>query len=58
MFTDIGYRALSQRDEGLATELLEEQRRVVRRLVPEHGYREEERVGEGFRIEFASACWP
>ena len=56
MFTDMaGYSALSQRDERLAIELLEEQRCVIRALLPRHDGREVEMVGDGFLIEFASA---
>ena len=37
MFTDmVGYSALSQRNEALALELLEEHRGVLRGLIPEH----------------------
>ncbi len=37
MFTDmVGYSALSQRNEALAVELLEEHRRVVRDILPKH----------------------
>ena len=37
MFTDmVGYSALSQRNEALALELLEEHRGVLRGLFPKH----------------------
>jgi adenylate cyclase len=36
MFTDmVGYSALSQRDEKLAQELLEEHRRLLRQIFPQ-----------------------
>ena len=56
MFTDmVGYSALSQRNEALALELLEEHRRIVRDVLPKHGGREVKTTGDGFLIEFSSA---
>jgi TolB-like protein/class 3 adenylate cyclase/Tfp pilus assembly protein PilF len=56
MFTDlVGYSALAHRDEALAIELLELHRGWVREILPRHGGREIETVGDAFLIEFAGA---
>lgn len=56
MFTDIvGYSTLTQRDEALALELLEEHRRLLRPLFSRYGGREIETIGDAFLIEFTSA---
>ena len=56
MFTDmVGYSALAHRDEGLAIELLELHREWVREILPLHGGREIETVGDAFLVEFAGA---
>ena len=56
MFTDmVGYTAMVQRNEARAIELLEEHRRIVRAVLPEHGGREVKTTGDGFLIEFPSA---
>ncbi len=56
MFTDmVGYSALTQRNEALALELLEEHRRLLRPLFAEHGGRVIGTTGDGFHVEFGSA---
>jgi adenylate cyclase len=56
MFTDmVGYSALTQRNEAMALDLLEEHRGILRRVFSDHGGREIESVGDGFFVEFPSA---
>jgi adenylate cyclase len=56
MFTDmVGFSAVSQKNEALALELLEEQRRIVRSALAAHRGREVKTGGDGFMITFASA---
>jgi TolB-like protein/class 3 adenylate cyclase/Flp pilus assembly protein TadD len=56
MFTDmVGYSALSQRDEALAIELLEEHRRLVRGIICKYQGAEIKTTGDGFLLEFGSA---
>ena len=56
MFTDmVGYSGLAQRDEGLAVELLEEHRALLRPAFLKHQGQEIKTIGDGFLVEFASA---
>ena len=56
MFTDmVGFSALAQRDEGMALELLEEHRGLLRSAFLKHQGHEVKTIGDGFLVEFASA---
>ena len=56
MFTDmVGFTTLSQRDEALAIQFLDEQRGVIRPLLAKHNGREIDTIGDAFFVEFASS---
>jgi adenylate cyclase len=56
MFTDIvGYSALSEKNEALSLELLEEHRQILRSIFPKYNAREIKTIGDAFHIEFSSA---
>ena len=56
MFTDVvGFSAMSQRNDALALELLEEHREILRPIFARFEGREIKTIGDAFLVEFASA---
>ena len=56
MFTDVvGYATLGQQNESLSLTLLDEQRKVIRRVIDDHNGREVKTFGDAFLIELPSA---
>lgn len=56
MFTDMtGFTSMTQKDEALAMQFLEEQRRIVRSILAKHDGREVKTIGDAFLVEFSSS---
>ncbi len=56
VFTDVvGFTSLSQRNEALAMDLLEEHRKILRPIFRKYGGKEVNMMGDAFLVEFGSA---
>jgi len=51
----VGFTQISQRNEALALQLLEEYRGILRPVLAKHDGSEIKTIGDGFLVEFASA---
>src|SRR5438445_3716658 len=51
----VGYATMAQKNESQALEFLDEQRRILRSVLPQFDGKEIKTIGDGFLLEFASA---